>query len=51
MDDKTILVTIMVANNEIGVIQPVPRLASSVTRRACSSTLTVRKRWARFPSP
>jgi len=48
MDDKTILVTIMAANNEIGVLSPSPRSASSVMKRTCSSTLTRCKLWARF---
>ena len=33
MDDKTILVTIMFANNEIGVLQPVAELAEIGVRR------------------
>jgi cysteine sulfinate desulfinase/cysteine desulfurase-like protein len=50
MDDKTILVTIMAANNEIGVLQPIARSASSAMRRASSSTPTRCRRWARFRS-
>ena len=34
MDDKTILVTIMAANNEIGVVQPVAKSASSAASAA-----------------
>jgi cysteine desulfurase len=49
MDDKTILVSIMYANNEIGVIQPIARSASSATRRASSSTPTPCRPSARFP--
>ena len=50
MDDKTILVTIMAANNEIGVLQPIAKSASSVTRRASSSTRMRCRPWARFRS-
>ena len=50
MTPETILVTIMYANNEIGVINPIARSASSATRRACSSTRTPCRLWARSRS-
>ena len=50
IDDKTILVTIMAANNEIGVLQPIARSARSAARRACSSTPMRCRRSARFRS-
>ena len=49
--DKTILVTIMYANNEIGVIQPVARrLERSAASAAFSSTPMACRRSARFRS-
>ena len=49
--DKTILVTIMYANNEIGVLQTDrARSAKSPRSAACCSTPTRRRRWARFRS-
>ena len=48
MDDKTILVTIMAANNEIGVLQPWRKSASCAASAASSSIPTPPRRWARF---
>jgi cysteine desulfurase len=48
--DKTILVSIMYANNEIGVIQPVARSARSAASAAFCSTPTACRRSAKFRS-
>ena len=47
--DKTILVSIMYANNEIGVMQPVREIGKIAHENAaCCSTPTARRRSARF---
>ena len=44
MDDKTILVTIMAANNEIGVVQPVREIGPpSAANAACCFIATLRR--------
>jgi len=48
--DKTILITIMTANNEIGVVQPVGAIGRSRRKRACCSTPTPCRPPARFRS-
>ena len=48
--DKTILISIMYANNEIGVIQPIAEIGKIAKRRACCSTPTRRRRSARSRS-
>ncbi len=48
--DKTILVTIMYANNEIGVMQPIAEIGKICRRRAFSSTPTAYRRSAKFRS-
>ena len=50
IDDKTILVTIMAANNEIGVLQPWRKLANSVASAAFCSTRTAFRPSAKCPS-
>ena len=49
IDDKTILVTIMAANNEIGMLQPWARSASSAASAACCSTPTACRRSGKVP--
>ena len=46
--DKTILITLMYANNEIGVIQPVTEIGKIAQKRACCSTPMACRRWAKF---
>ena len=49
--DKTILVSVMFANNEIGIVQPIEEIGEDhAASRACSSTPTPCRGWARFRS-
>ena len=51
MRDDTILVSVMLANNEIGVIQPMAEIAADLPRaRRARCTATPRKRSAKSPS-
>ena len=47
--DKTIWSSIMFANNEIGVIQPIAEIGKICHERASSSTPTRYRPWARSP--
>ena len=50
ISDKTILITIMTANNEIGVVQPIAEIGAIAKEKACSSTPTRCRRSARLRS-
>ena len=50
INDDTLLVSVMLANNEIGVIQPIAEIAAICPAAACRCTAMPRRPWARFRS-
>ena len=48
--DDTILVSVMLANNEIGVVQPLAEIGRICRQRGVRCTATPRRRWARCRS-
>ena len=51
LDERTLLVSVMAAHNEIGVIQPLAEIGALCrAKRRAASTATRRRRWARSRS-
>jgi len=48
---RTALVTVMVANNEVGSLQPIKQIAQSVAIQESCSTLMQPRRLGRYPLP